>query len=122
MPSCGSPAHPVLDQIELIDLSLRIRILAQTVQPVTVRSLDAIHLGTALHIPSADAARGHGPGTRYPKGAGGSNGATQTARAGKVSRIGPALTRKHPEPDVLRRIAHLARPLETLRPSRHGLG
>ncbi|MBV9445035.1 MAG: type II toxin-antitoxin system VapC family toxin [Streptosporangiaceae bacterium] len=41
--------HPVLDQIELIDLSPRIRILAQTVQPVTVRSLDAIHLGTALH-------------------------------------------------------------------------
>ena len=41
--------HPVLDQIELIDLTPRIRILAQTVQPVTVRSFDAIHLGTALH-------------------------------------------------------------------------
>jgi uncharacterized protein len=41
--------HPVLDQIELIDLSPRIRILAQTVQPTAVRSLDAIHLGTALH-------------------------------------------------------------------------
>lgn len=41
--------HPVLDQIELIDLSSRIRILAQTVQPATVRSLDAIHLSTALH-------------------------------------------------------------------------
>jgi uncharacterized protein len=41
--------HPVLDQIELIDLSPRIRILAQTVQPAAVRSLDAIHLGTALH-------------------------------------------------------------------------
>ncbi len=41
--------HPVLDQIELIDLSPRIRILAQTVQPAPVRSLDAIHLGTALH-------------------------------------------------------------------------
>ena len=26
-----------------------IRILARTVQPVTVRSLDAIHLGTALY-------------------------------------------------------------------------
>jgi predicted nucleic acid-binding protein len=42
--------HPVLDQIDLIDLSPRIRILAQTVRPVTVRSLDAIHLGTALSI------------------------------------------------------------------------
>jgi hypothetical protein len=42
--------HPVLDQIDLIDFSPRVRILAQTVQPVTVRSLDAIHLGTALAI------------------------------------------------------------------------
>ena len=42
--------HPVLDQIDLIDFSPRMRILAQTVQPVTVRSLDAIHLGTALAI------------------------------------------------------------------------
>ena len=42
--------HPVLDQIDLIDLSPRVRILAQTVRPVTVRSLDAIHLGTALSI------------------------------------------------------------------------
>lgn len=42
--------HPVLDQIDLIDFSPRMRILAQTVQPVTVRSLDAIHLGTALVI------------------------------------------------------------------------
>jgi uncharacterized protein len=42
--------HPVLDQIDLIDFNPRMRILAQTVQPVTVRSLDAIHLGTALAI------------------------------------------------------------------------
>jgi uncharacterized protein len=42
--------HPVLDQIDLIDFSPRMRILAQTVQPVTVRSLDTIHLGTALAI------------------------------------------------------------------------
>jgi uncharacterized protein len=34
---------------DLIGLNPRIRILAQTVQPATVRSLDAIHLGTALH-------------------------------------------------------------------------
>lgn len=48
-PAAVARLHPVLDQIELIDLSPRIRILAQAVQPVTVRSLDAIHLGTALH-------------------------------------------------------------------------
>jgi uncharacterized protein len=39
----------VLDQIDLIDLGPRIRILAQTAKPATVRSLDAIHLGTALY-------------------------------------------------------------------------
>jgi uncharacterized protein len=42
--------HPVLDLIDLIDFSPRMRILAQAVQPVTVHSLDAIHLGTALAI------------------------------------------------------------------------
>ena len=39
----------MLDQIELIPLDPPIRILAQTARPATVRSLDAIHLGTALH-------------------------------------------------------------------------
>jgi uncharacterized protein len=39
----------VLDQIDQIDLEPRIRILAQAVGPATVCSLDAIHLGTALH-------------------------------------------------------------------------
>jgi uncharacterized protein len=48
-PAAVARLHPVLDQIELIDLTPRIRILAQTAQLVTVRSLDAIHLGTALH-------------------------------------------------------------------------
>jgi uncharacterized protein len=48
-PAAVARLHPVLDQIELIDLSPRVRILARAVQPVTVRSLDAIHLGTALH-------------------------------------------------------------------------
>jgi hypothetical protein len=42
--------HPVLDLVDMIDMSPRIRILAQTVRPVTARSLDAIHLGTALDI------------------------------------------------------------------------
>jgi uncharacterized protein len=39
----------ILDQIDFIDLDPHIRILAQTAKPATVRSLDAIHLGTALH-------------------------------------------------------------------------
>jgi uncharacterized protein len=39
----------VLDQINLIGLDPPIRILAATIRPATVRSLDAIHLGTALH-------------------------------------------------------------------------
>lgn len=49
-PEAVTRLHPVLDQVDLIDLSPRIRILAQTVRPVTVRSLDAIHLGSALSI------------------------------------------------------------------------
>src|SRR5215469_14835230 len=40
----------VLDEIDLIDLDRPIRLLAQTAHPATVRSLDAIHLGTAQHI------------------------------------------------------------------------
>ena len=39
----------VLDQIELVGLTPRVRATAQGVQPVTVGSLDAIHLATALH-------------------------------------------------------------------------
>jgi uncharacterized protein len=49
-PGAVTRLHPVLDQIDLIDMSPRVRILAQTVRPVTIRSLDAIHLGTALTI------------------------------------------------------------------------
>jgi predicted nucleic acid-binding protein len=48
-PKAVSRLPAVLDQIDLIDLDPPIRILAQAVRPVTVRSLDAIHLGTALH-------------------------------------------------------------------------
>lgn len=40
----------VLDLIELVDLGPGIRLRAQAVTPVTVRSLDAIHLATALHL------------------------------------------------------------------------
>ncbi|MFY9850487.1 MAG: type II toxin-antitoxin system VapC family toxin [Trebonia sp.] len=50
-PDAVSRLPAVLDQIELIDLDPPIRILAQTIRPATVRSLDAIHLGTALHAP-----------------------------------------------------------------------
>jgi predicted nucleic acid-binding protein len=48
-PDAVSRLPAVLDQIDLIGLDPPIRILAQTVWPATVRSLDAIHLGTALH-------------------------------------------------------------------------
>ena len=48
-PEVISRLPAVLDQIDLIDLDPPIRILAQAVMPVTVRSLDAIHLATALH-------------------------------------------------------------------------
>lgn len=40
----------MLDLIDLVDLDSGIRILAQTVGPASVRSLDAIHLATALRI------------------------------------------------------------------------
>ena len=46
-PDAVSRLPAVLDQIELIDLDPPIRTLARTV-PAAVRSLDAIHLGTAL--------------------------------------------------------------------------
>ena len=39
----------MLDQIDPINLDPRIRILAQVVEVSAVRSLDAVHLGTALH-------------------------------------------------------------------------
>jgi len=51
-PEAITRLHLVLDQIDILDISPRVRILAQTVRPVTVRSLDAIHLGTALDIRS----------------------------------------------------------------------
>lgn len=52
-PSAVSRLPVVLDQIELIGLTARIRALAETVEPATVRSLDAVHLATALHRYSA---------------------------------------------------------------------
>jgi len=49
-PEAVARLNPVLDLIELVDLDPGIRILAQTVTPATVRSLDAIHLATALRL------------------------------------------------------------------------
>lgn len=48
-PEAAGRLPAVLDQIDLIGLDPPVRILAQTVRLATVRSLDAIHLGTALH-------------------------------------------------------------------------
>ena len=48
-PAAVARLPSVLDLIDLVDMNAGIRILAQTVAPVTVRSLDAIHLATALH-------------------------------------------------------------------------
>jgi predicted nucleic acid-binding protein len=48
-PDAVSRLPAVLDQIHLINLDPPIRTLARTVEPATVRSLAAIHLGTALH-------------------------------------------------------------------------
>ena len=47
-PEAVSRLPAALDQVDLIDLDQRIRMLARTVTPTTLRSLDAIHLGTAL--------------------------------------------------------------------------
>jgi predicted nucleic acid-binding protein len=48
-PEAASRLPAVLDQIDLIGLEPPIRIMAQTARPAAVRSLDAIHLATALH-------------------------------------------------------------------------
>lgn len=49
-PDAIARLHLVLDLIELVDLDPRIRILAQAIAPATVRSLDAVHLATALRV------------------------------------------------------------------------
>jgi predicted nucleic acid-binding protein len=52
-PEAAARLPVVLDLINLIPLDPPVRILAQTARPATVRSLDAIHLGTALHAREA---------------------------------------------------------------------
>jgi len=48
-PGADSRFPAVLDLIDLIPLDPPVRILAQAARPATVRSPDAIHLGTTLH-------------------------------------------------------------------------
>ncbi|WP_410786529.1 type II toxin-antitoxin system VapC family toxin [Kribbella sp. C-35] len=50
VPESVSRLTRVLDLIELLELDAGARMLAQTVRPATVRSLDAIHLATALRV------------------------------------------------------------------------
>jgi predicted nucleic acid-binding protein len=52
-PEAVSRLPAVLDQIDLFDLDQGIRMVARTVTPTTVRSLDAIHLGTAMRSRSS---------------------------------------------------------------------
>jgi predicted nucleic acid-binding protein len=52
-PGAVSRLPAVLDLIDLIGLDPPIRMLARAARPATVRSLDAIHLGTALHAGQA---------------------------------------------------------------------
>jgi predicted nucleic acid-binding protein len=49
-PQAVNRLHHVLDLMDLVELDAGIRILAQTVRPATVRSLDAVHLATALRV------------------------------------------------------------------------
>jgi uncharacterized protein len=48
-PEAISRLPAVLDLIDLVEVDPPVRILARTAKPPAVRSLDAIHLGTALH-------------------------------------------------------------------------
>ena len=50
MPAVINQFHTLLDLIARIEIDSGIRILAQTVTPPTVRSLDAIHLATGLRL------------------------------------------------------------------------
>lgn len=50
IPAMINQFHALLDLIVRIEIDSGIRILAQTVTPPTVRSLDAIHLATGLRL------------------------------------------------------------------------
>jgi predicted nucleic acid-binding protein len=49
-PAAAERLHSVLDLIDLVGPDAGIRLTAQAVSPASVRSLDAIHLATALHL------------------------------------------------------------------------
>ena len=50
LPTVINQFHALLDLIVRVEIDSGIRILAQTVTPPSVRSLDAIHLATALRL------------------------------------------------------------------------
>jgi len=49
-PAAASRLPAVLDLVDVVELTAQIRSIACTVRPVGVRSLDAIHLATALQF------------------------------------------------------------------------
>lgn len=49
-PEAITRLHQLLDLIDLVEIGPAIRIRTQTIRPATVRTLDAIHLATALHL------------------------------------------------------------------------
>jgi uncharacterized protein len=49
-PEALSRLPPVLDLVDLVEMDQGIRSLARVITPATVRSLDAIHLATALRL------------------------------------------------------------------------
>jgi predicted nucleic acid-binding protein len=83
MPAIINRFHALMDTITRLDIDPGVRIMAQTVGPPTVRSLDAIHLATALRLREqrrlttfitydkrlADAAAGAGLPTMMPEAA-----------------------------------------------------
>ena len=50
MPALVDDFHTLLDLIDRVEIDSGIRILAQTVDPPTVRSLDAVHLATGWRL------------------------------------------------------------------------
>jgi predicted nucleic acid-binding protein len=53
-PDAAPRLHAVLDMIELSEVTPAVRLLASTVEPVEVRTLDALHLATALLLPAGE--------------------------------------------------------------------
>jgi uncharacterized protein len=93
-PAALTRLSQALDLIDLINLTPAIRARAQAVAPVTIRSLGAIHLATALHIRGelitfvaydgrlAEAARAAGLPVQVPGGSADEQGGPADASAG----------------------------------------